>query len=413
VLGVLALPAWRRANRRTVWRAARTLAAVLVVAAVMLGAVLAVRDDMRQGLEARLGQAVSDLSARTWVWRATVDLALERPLVGWGLGIFSPLLDARHPSRADPGGHHEAWLTAHSLYFHVLVERGALGLLAGLWVTLAAAGAMRRQGRLAPNPERALGAGLVASFVGFAVYGLVQYLFFLRSIAWLSWALLGAVAALSGAAAEPEPKTGVRGWLARGLVAVALVAAAVRPYLWASETPSRGTRTYGLHAPEATADGRPFRWSDGRSAERLRRQAAVLVLPLATGHPDGHPVDVVVTLDGRRVAEKRLGAGWETLRLPTGDGEKEWVLLEIDARPTFRPYRLAAPAPPARSRDIRRLGVAVGAIGWEDESPEETGALDSETRPDASGAPASASNHATPSTTRSTVNEHSPSTSGH
>jgi O-antigen ligase len=414
VLAALALPAWRRADRSAFWRGVRRLAAVTIVAALLLAAALAVRDDMREGLEARLGRAVSDLSARTWVWRASVDLTLERPLVGWGLGIFSPLLDSRYPSKVNPGGHQEGWLTAHSLYFHLLIERGALGLLAGLWVVWLAVGAMRRQHRLGTSPERSLTAGLFASLVGFAVYGLVQYMFFLRSIAWLSWALLGAVAALPGAAAQVgSVGSARRRRLAWVLVGAALVAAVVRPYVWAPETPSRGTRTYGLHAPEITAEGLAFRWSDGRSAERLLREGAVLVLPLASGHPEGLPVDVIVTVDGRRMAERRLGAGWGVLRLPVPDTGSRWVLLEIEARPTFRPYRLPAPAPPLRSRDIRRLGVAVGSIGWEDGVSEETGAEDNETTPETSGAPVSASNQDTPSTTRSTVSEHSPSTSGH
>lgn len=390
-VAALSLPAWRRAGRRALWRTARWVAAGILVAALLVGAVLVARVDMRHGLEARLAEAVSDLSTRTWVWQAATALALERPLLGWGLGIWSPLLDAAAPDERNSDGHHDNWLTAHSLYFHVLAERGLLGLLTLGWVAVLAAAAVRRALHGGPGTESAIVVGLAASGVGFAVYGLVQYLFFIRSIAWLSWGLLGAVSTLPGAA----PDTGGRWTALHGrrlygtLAALALIVATVRPFVWVNTPPTRGRQTYGLYAPEVSDGGDSFRWTDGHAAERLPWRDSILVLRLANGHPEGRarPVEVVVRVDGRVVDRRTLHSGWETARLELGEPRAESLLLEIEARPTFRPYRLPAPAP-LRSRDIRRLGVALAAVEWESASVGDAGVAATSTLRVASGPPA-------------------------
>ena len=300
---------------------------------------------------ARLSSSVSDLSGRTHLWRASAELFLERPVLGWGLGAFAPAYDLLHPR-----GSTLAWGyrdDAHNVYINVAVERGALGLAALLTCGGALALGLWRASRTDVSRNRALGPLL--SLVGFAVVGLVQDPFYLKNIQWLSW-ILFAAAAPFGAAARFGRRPGA------ALLTLTLVVAGWRALAVAPLSGS-GNLSVGLHEIEKS-EGRTFRWTTGYGALRLPWKDKHLVLPLANGHPHpmAHPVQVRIRVDGREVFQGVLRGGWEEILLELGKPRDSSLFLELQARPTFRPFTDAAP-----SIDFRELGIALGEIRWEPE----------------------------------------------
>lgn len=73
---------------------------------------------------------------RLTLWKAALDIGLEHPWAGAGVGSYRALL----PAYVKPGtlfdGNETTWGTAHNLYLHQFAERGLLGCAALAWVLL-------------------------------------------------------------------------------------------------------------------------------------------------------------------------------------------------------------------------------------------------------------------------------------
>ena len=290
---------------------------------------------------------------RPYVWEIAGELTAERPLLGWGLGHFSP---AFHQKTSEPAPGQFDWLTAHNQYLMVSVERGLLGLAAFLcWilVLLVCLG-----GRLRGPPGRCWvgNAGLAVSLCGFLAYGLVQYVFFLRVMEWLIWVIAGVVALEAG----DRPLTAFQK-VARGMTAAALVLLPWRALATQPLGDELEHRSYGFHRAE-TSEGQRFEWTGAYAVWRVPWQEEPLELLAANGHPrtDRHPVELTVTVDGNPVIHQPVPGEWTRLAVDLGPENGPWVVIEIRADPTFRPFSddafRAAPEP---SVDIRRLGLAV------------------------------------------------------
>jgi O-antigen ligase len=247
---------WR--DRRPDQHRVRFALVAMTTVTVLVGGIVLLRPEVGASLRDRLGDAVSNLSNRTAIWKVATDMASERPLLGWGVGSFSPVFDFEITEGSSPGavrghvlGHHSGWLTAHNTYLMFLAERGGLGLASLLLLGWLAVHAIWRATRVADEETGALAAALLVCVSGFAVYGLVQYLFFPRANALLIWMLLGAVATLdAGSRRRRSERIGL------ALVAIALVLLPLRALFW-EKPPSRGDRSFGFHAAEV-GDGASY-----------------------------------------------------------------------------------------------------------------------------------------------------------
>jgi hypothetical protein len=332
------------------------VALVSVVGVLVLGAVL-IRPQTGRSVLERMSRFTQD--NRTWVWKASLEATQRRPMLGWGIGSFSPVLDLEVTSGTS---HRQIWLTAHSTYFMLLAERGLLGLAALGLVGLATLSALRGSLRGESRERRILAVGLLLGAAGFASYGLVQYLFFPRAVGLLVWVLLGSVAVLDCGGRKHSMDR-----IALGLMALALVMIPIRAMAY-EPPPARGSRSYGFHASEKREKPGSHQWTTGHAARRLEWEGETLLLEIANGHPRAgeRPVSVEVLIDSVVVSQVEARGGWEEHRIDVGPPTKDSLVLELRVRPTFRPfsdYRRYPDFPD--SRDIRRLGIAVGNIRWE------------------------------------------------
>lgn len=323
-------------------------------ALLLVGVLLLSPLDRSQALRQRLTGSLTDLAGREALWTASLELTGARPLLGWGVGSFAPAYDSLY-APGSPAAHRPRG-TAHNWYLNTLAETGVLGLAALALVAITAAVILRRTHRGGEPRQRLLALGLTLSLAGALVYGVVQYMPFMRSIHWLLWMLLATVAATSS---ERQP----RGWATHSAQVLGLIALLWLPFRLSEPTPRwRGDRAYGLREPEASGE-RPFQWTGARAAIRVPWTAACLRVPVANGHPAArsHPVEVTIRAAGV-TRSVRPGGSWQLALLEVGPPRADSLLVELTAKPTFRPFLDFPRQGLPRSRDVRRLGAAVGAI---------------------------------------------------
>ena len=337
---------------RLTFRRVAVMALALLIA--LVGVLLLSPDSLRAPLE-RIRAADSVFGNRSTVWSGAAELAGQRPFLGWGLGAFGPAFDLLRP----PGDKGWTWyrLTAHNLYLHVTVERGLPGLAALALLGTVAAWCLRR-----PIPgQELLALALAISLVGTAVYGLVQYVYYLRNVAWLLWLLTAAATLVSRR----------QGWLVAtraGQVIVLLALLLLPVRILVLDAPAYADdRSFGFHETENHPEG-AFRWTEGAAGYRVPWRGETMILSLANGHPlEGkRPVTVGISIDGRPRATLTIRGGWEEHRIALGPPRGEWVVLSLDVRPVFRPFNDFRQYPQLQpSKDIRSLGVAVREVRWE------------------------------------------------
>jgi O-antigen ligase len=69
------------------------------------------------------------IAMRQDVWRQTVRMIVDHPVVGIGLGTYDDVAHSRYGPPADPHFFRNGW-HAHNMFLHVLAETGAVGFLA-------------------------------------------------------------------------------------------------------------------------------------------------------------------------------------------------------------------------------------------------------------------------------------------
>jgi putative inorganic carbon (HCO3(-)) transporter len=331
------------------------------VATLLLGSMaFALHPSSLAPLARRLAQW--DLAQRPHYWQAAIHLVAERPALGWGLGAFGPAYDQIHPRGSPESRENRA--TAHSLYLHVAAERGLLGIAALVLLAWAAALCLRRGLVDREIERRVLAVALAGSGVGIAVYGLVQYVPFLKNTEWLLWLLLGSVSLLSTSAA-PRPAR----W-SRLVVLTALLLVPIRTLLL-EVLDGPGDRSFGFNEREGDATG-SWEWTERFAARRLAWEGEALQLSMANGHPRPqlHPVEVRVRVEHLEIVRRLDREGWNDLLMDLGPPTRPWIVLAISARPVFRPFddNRSYPELP-RSSDIRPLGVVLRDPRWIQEPP--------------------------------------------
>lgn len=141
VLATLLLLAVRRTEGRA--RAAVYIAGLVVTAGAVLGAVLG-----REQLLGLLGKS-PDLTNRLDIWQTVGDLALERPVVGWGwVSYWAPWVDPFQGLIVING---VEYLQAHNVWLDVFLQLGVIGL--AIFVVLCL-GALVRSWALAAEADR-------------------------------------------------------------------------------------------------------------------------------------------------------------------------------------------------------------------------------------------------------------------
>ncbi len=357
-------PRW---GPRLAWLAGATPVLCLVVVA-MLTAYATARNVSLRDQQSYADTVLYTLNLRTPpaerfkgripLWDAGLRMVADRPIFGIGVGRYYKDLwtySTRREALIRPREN------AHNYFLQTAAELGVTGLLALaalLGAALAAAFRAARGDRGA-EPRRvaiALGAGIVA----FSIASLVGHPLLLREGHLTLWPLV-ALALLLGRPAStaptPSPRPARSWWRSRGWVWVMCgVVLATLPVRAVREAGSvdRSRLSFGLHGPETSPSGRPFRWSGEQATIHVPATARALTLPLRRLAPFDQTIRVI--LDGAIADEIRLSDyAWHTFRylLPQREDGPTYHRIELRVTPTWTP-----------PREERTLGVMVGEYAW-------------------------------------------------
>lgn len=190
VVAVVVAAAWiarRGSGRRRV--------ATLVVLGAAGVAVVAVAVLARGPLLALAGRS-SDLTNRVDIWTAVLDLAVQRPVAGWGwVGYWAPWTEPLG-SLVEFGG--VTYLQAHNAWIDVFLQLGILGLV---FVGLLALTTLARAWAFALDGPRSVALAPLALLVAYLVQSLAES----RLLTEAGWTVLVVVAVLTAATRWERP----------------------------------------------------------------------------------------------------------------------------------------------------------------------------------------------------------------
>ncbi len=174
---------WQRGNGRRAWP--------WVLGAGILGIIGLIVAFQIPQLAARLNPQGETGFLRLNLWRASLNMFLDHPVIGVGLDNFlyeyrgRYILDAawREPDLNHP----------HNLFLDLGTRLGLLGIFCGIWLF---EGIRRTLWGLASHVSQDLrpyAVGLIGAFVAILAHGLVDHTFFLIDLAYVFYLLIGAV----------------------------------------------------------------------------------------------------------------------------------------------------------------------------------------------------------------------------
>jgi O-antigen ligase len=179
-------------------RTSRRARVAFVAAGALALGLAALHPGVRQRF--RSGFDLEGNSDRVFLWSRALEVIRDHPLAGVGFANYRKVLGPYY-DRVDPSFPMRTW--AHNTELSLLAEAGPLGLLALIWVAVAAARPLLRTLRgAAPEQarERALALGALAALAAIAVIGQVHDVLYDTKVMYPVWfaAALGLAAAANG-----------------------------------------------------------------------------------------------------------------------------------------------------------------------------------------------------------------------
>jgi Tfp pilus assembly protein PilF len=204
---------------------------------------------------------------RIAVWRDSLGIVRDFPLVGVGLGGW-PEIFSRYDS--EPWDPIYFWRETHNDFLQLLEETGIIGFLLAGWILLSQANALRRARAIVSARRLPLVAAAIAAAASFAAHELLDFNFQVPANALLLVVILGLAhrqAAESGVQWwQGAPAGPGRVWRAAGAAAVVALALTL---IWYASRHDAAAYPYNLDAVEDAADSI-------RPAQAAARFAAII-----------------------------------------------------------------------------------------------------------------------------------------
>lgn len=195
--GLACLLTWRWVGRR------HRLAVGLIVACVLVAIIIM----SQPGVEARMAPRAQ--LQRWFLWKGAVRMFAERPVTGWGVGMFLPHFQLfKPPAPMRYGILNQLTLHPHNELLLIAIEGGLVGLalyLGGIFALLRAF--LRRTAGNADPLQRLMIWALFAGFAAMSVQGLVTVSLRYWGPPAMYWTLIGMMLAYPNLTAKPKPAT--------------------------------------------------------------------------------------------------------------------------------------------------------------------------------------------------------------
>ena len=120
----------------------------------------------------RPGQDVG-MTIRQAVWRQTIQMIVDHPMVGIGLGSYDDVAHSQYGPPAYPIFFHKGW-HAHNSFLHVLAETGIVGFLAGCYLGVTLVRFLLRRWRAGDRISRLNSSALLCVLIAFFVLSMTE-----------------------------------------------------------------------------------------------------------------------------------------------------------------------------------------------------------------------------------------------
>jgi O-antigen ligase len=193
--------------------------ATLVRTVILITVTVSVLMLLSPGLRSRgasMDNVTSDRSniERLNIWRTTIDMIRDRPLLGVGKGNYTKVMD-QYRERYGAGSHSHA----HNTLLQVTAENGLIGLAAYLFIWFVFFREMLRTLKAESGPfTRAVSIGVIGAMVGFHVAGLFEYNLGDSEVDAMMWFIVGLGLAARAGHFEKEHDPSIvslHGWIGR------------------------------------------------------------------------------------------------------------------------------------------------------------------------------------------------------
>jgi len=166
-------------HRRRIWLVPATLIAGLALTRIPpIGS--------RIAHELNLADPSNTLVGRFSLWRTTLSMLRDHPVLGAGLSGFSQTIaPIWNPSHAD------RFIYPHNILLNFWTETGLLGVVAFAWLLIMGFSVSWRGWSSGPAPWRALHLGVGLAMIGIVVHGLVDVPYWKNDLSLEFWTLLG------------------------------------------------------------------------------------------------------------------------------------------------------------------------------------------------------------------------------
>lgn len=149
---------------------------------------------------------------RQGVWRQTLQIIADRPVVGVGLGAYDDVAHSQYGPPADPYFFRNGW-HAHNVFLHILAETGAVGFLAFCYLGFTIARFVFRRWRDDEGRGRPDSAAALCVLLAFVVLSMTEAMIAARVHASLRMNLVLALLVICGLrlASRPHAASAIRG----------------------------------------------------------------------------------------------------------------------------------------------------------------------------------------------------------
>jgi O-antigen ligase len=317
----------------------------------------------RPGLWTDIGDYVDDpmyflghniTEPRFMLWHTAVKMWADSPVLGVGLGRFSPLFISYFgPERFSFGlVGYASGATSHSLYFEMLANQGIVGLsLFLLFVVAVVVAGIRSIGRGDEAVSAVTLAGLGIAALWFLM-GLTHYIPLCRSVELYFYVTLGLV---GGIAHGLRPFGRLSNGTAAIMAALILVAGAFQ-LVRAVERPLSPTFAPGFYHWERQPDGSVMRWMGRRGVYVAPVADGAVTLRVAAPLPglDRRPQQVTVTVAGERGEATLHDDRPHTITVPVDLPDGTSLPVKMETAWVFNPKEAGV-----NENDDRDLGVMI------------------------------------------------------
>ena len=302
---------------------------------------------------------------RGQLWKASSQMFVKNPLLGIGLGKHHYFFPEYAELVGIPWRSAGARTTAHNVYLHILAEQGILGLGCFIFLIGTIFITILRQLRVMTHLHRTAALAITVSLGGWLVYGLSQYMFYLRIMQIFFWVMLGFLTVILRDYVHPtkiSKKT-------LAVTAICLLLFFSHRIFTVTKYPFPEKYSVGFYNWEIQPDGTKAHWMGKRAAMRIPVEGKELILKCKATLPDlnlrpqkvhittseGYSKEIV--LNNQDCVEIKLYPRLHShQQLVSGQSEYIWIKLKTDY--------VIIPSRKGWSNDTRTLGVVFYDINW-------------------------------------------------